>query len=505
MTEVAPKPPRRKSAAASTRRPYPVLTLRETLIFPLTTFPLAVGRESSLRAVEEASRGARQLVLLAQKQSDTEEPLAADLYTAGTLARVRHVLRAPDGTQQVWVQGLERIRVVQFHDAEPYLLARVERIPERQETPTPEVEALARNSLESFARLVAVSPFLPDELVNRAMNQDNPWGLLYLIASSLRVNVQERLEILELDGLRAKLDWLVSLPWGRHRGVGIDVARARQVLDEDHFGLDKIKARILEYLAVKKLRDERNVVERGREPILCLVGPPGVGKTSLGQSIARATGRKFVRLSLGGVHDEAEVRGHRRTYVGAMPGRIVEALRRAESMDPVFMLDEIDKVGADWRGDPSSALLEVLDPEQNRDFRDHYLDVSLDLGQVMFITTANTVDSIQPALRDRMEVIQLPGYFDDEKAGIATRFLVRKQLLAHGLDDTELHFDDGAIRAIIQEHTREAGVRNLEREIANVIRKVAREIAEGIPTGVAMTADRVRGYLGRPKFYPEIA
>src|ERR1700730_14197493 len=595
-TRTLTKPARRKAAAASTRRPYPVLTLRETLIYPLTTFPLAVGRESSLRAVEEASRGARQLVLLAQKQSETEEPLAADLFTAGTLARVRHVTRSPDGSQQVWVQGLERVRVVEFMDAEPYLLARVERIPERQEAPTPEVEALSRNALESFARLVAISPFLPDELVNRAMNQDNPWGLLYLIASSLRVNVQERLEILELDGLRAKyelvltllereiellelghklrgqvqervdkgqrefflreqlraiqkelgeedpqqaevnelrekvvgaslsnearteaqrelrrlerlptaspehsvirtyLDWLVSLPWGRHSGTGIDVARARKTLDEDHFGLEKVKERILEYLAVKKLREERNVVARTREPILCLVGPPGVGKTSLGQSIARATGRKFVRLSLGGVHDEAEVRGHRRTYVGAMPGRIVEALRRAESMDPVFMLDEIDKVGADWRGDPSSALLEVLGPDQNRDFRDHYLDVSLDLGQVMFITTANTVDSIQPALRDRLEVIQLPGYFDDEKAGSATRFLVRKQLLAHGLDETELRFDDDAIRAIIHEHTREAGVRNLDREIA-----------EGVASGDTMTSERVRGYLGRPRFFSEVA
>jgi ATP-dependent Lon protease len=287
--------------------------------------------------------------------------------------------------------------------------------------------------------------------------------------------------------------------------VGIDVARARQVLDEDHYGLEKIKERILEYLAVKKLREDRGVADRTREPILCLVGPPGVGKTSLGQSIARATDRKFVRLSLGGVHDEAEIRGHRRTYIGAMPGRIVQAFRRADSMDPVFMLDEIDKVGADWRGDPSSALLEVLDPEQNRDFRDHYLDVPLDLGQVMFITTANTVDTIQPALRDRMEVIQLPGYSEDEKVGIATRFLVRKQLHAHGLEEAELTIGEEALRVIIHEHTREAGVRNLEREIANVIRKAAREIAEGTATHVDVTADQVRVFLGRPKFYPEVA
>ena len=606
MTEIAPDSPRRKPAVSS-RRPYPVLTLRETVIFPLTTFPLAVGREASLRAVEEASRGGRQLVLLAQKQSETDDPGAQDLHTSGTLARLRHVVRAPDGTQQVWVQGLDRVRVLEFMDAEPYLMARVARVPERQETPTPEVEALARSALESFSRLVAVSPFLPDELMNRAMNQDSPWGLLYLIASSLRLNVQERLEILEMDGLRAKyervqslldreiellelghklrgqvqervekgqrefflreqlkaihkelgeedpqqaevnelrekvlaaslsdearteaerelrrlerlpsaspehsvirtyLDWLVSLPWGRHSGVGIDVAHARQVLDEDHYGLQKIKERILEYLAVKKLRQDRGVVDRTREPILCLVGPPGVGKTSLGQSVARATNRKFVRLSLGGVHDEAEIRGHRRTYVGAMPGRIVQALRRSESMDPVFMLDEIDKVGADWRGDPSSALLEVLDPEQNRDFRDHYLDVSLDLGQVMFITTANTVDSIQPALRDRMEAIQLPGYSDDEKVGIATRFLVRKQLLAHGLEEGELRFDTAALSAIIHEHTREAGVRNLEREIANVIRKAAREIAEGATRQIDVTVERLPDYLGRPKFYPEVA
>jgi ATP-dependent Lon protease len=584
-----------------------VLTLRETLIFPLTTQPLAVGREASLRAVEEASRGGRQLVLLAQKESDVEEPGSADLHTAGTLARIRHIVQAPDGTQQVWVQGLERVEVVEFLEAEPYLLARVKRVPERQESPTPEVEALGRNALESFARLVAVSPFLPDEHLNRAMNQESPLGLLYLIASSLRLTVQERLEVLEMDGLRTKyervqalldreiellelghklrgqvqekvekaqrefflreqlkaiqkelgeedpqqaeanelrekvaaallsdearaeaeremrrlerlptaspehsvirtyLDWLLALPWGRYNSIGIDVARARQVLDEDHYGLDRIKERILEYLAVKKLRQDRQVVERTREPILCLVGPPGVGKTSLGQSIARATGRKFVRLSLGGVHDEAEIRGHRRTYVGAMPGRIVEALRRAESMDPVFMLDEIDKVGADWRGDPSSALLEVLDPEQNRDFRDHYLDVPLDLGQIMFITTGNTVDSIQPALRDRMEVIELVGYSEEEKLGIASRFLVRKQLLAHGLEPGELHLGDDAIRVIINEHTREAGVRNLEREIATAIRKVAREIAEGRPTAVELTAERVRGYLGRPKFFPEVA
>jgi ATP-dependent Lon protease len=597
----------RAPGGATPGRPYPVLTLRETLVFPLTTFPLAVGREPSLRAVEEATRGSRQLVLLVQKEAETEEPGPTDLYEIGTLARIRHIVRGPDGTQQVWVHGLERIRVLEFLEAEPYLLARIQPLPERDDDPRPEVDALARSALDLFQRLVGLSPFLPDELVNRAMNQDNPLALLYLIASSLRLNVPDRIDLLQMDGLRAKyervlsllareidllelgeklrgqiqervekgqrefflreqlkaihkelgeedpqqaelrelrekiegasltdearreadrelgrlerlpsaspehsfirtyLDWLIGIPWGKITHDPIDVAHARQVLDDDHYGLDKIKERILEYLAVKKLREERGVVDRTREPILCLVGPPGVGKTSLGQSIARATGRKFVRMSLGGVHDEAEIRGHRRTYVGAMPGRVAQALRRAEAMDPVFMFDEIDKVGADWRGDPSSALLEVLDPEQNRDFRDHYLDVPLDLGQVMFITTANTIDTIQPALRDRMEIIALPGYTEEEKVGIACRFLVPKQIAAHGLTPDEIEIDTPSVRTVIRDYTREAGVRNLEREIASVIRKAAREIAEGTTPRVIVAPDTVRTYLGRPKYYPEAA
>jgi ATP-dependent Lon protease len=576
------------------------------LVFPLTTVPLAVGREQSLRAVEEATRSGRQLALLVQKQAEMEEPEPDDLYPVGTLARIRHVMRAPDGSQQVWVQGLERIRAVAFREDEPYLVARVEVLPENDEG-SAEVVALARSALELFQRLVALSPFLPDELVNRAMNLDRPRSLLYLVASSLRLNVQERVELLETDGMRAKyervlvllereiellelgqklrgevqervekgqrefflreqlraiqkelgeedpqhaevrelrekieatplteearkeadrelarleriptaspehslirtyLDWLISLPWGRLTGGDIDVGRARQVLEEDHYGLEKVKERILEHLAVKKLRDERGVAEQGREPILCFVGPPGVGKTSLGQSIARAMRRKFVRMALGGVHDEAEIRGHRRTYVGALPGRVVQALRRAESMDPVFMLDEIDKVGADWRGDPSSALLEVLDPEQNRDFRDHYLDLPLDLSRVTFITTANTTETIQPALRDRMELIQLPGYAEDEKVGIASRFLVPKQLAAHGLTADEVAVTEGAIRTIIRDHTREAGVRNLEREIATVIRKAAREVAERGAKHVEVTPQRVRAFLGQPKFHAEVA
>ncbi len=600
-----PEPPSRRRGSRR-RSSYPVLPLRETLVFPLTTFPLAVGREQSLRAIEEGSRKGRQVVLLVQRAPDVEDPGPDDLYGIGTLARIRHVVRSPEGNQQVWVQGLERVRVVSFVETEPFLVARVDPLPEVEDA-TPEVEALARSALDLFQRLVAVSPFLPDEMANRAMNQDNPRSLLYLVASSLRLNIQERMEVLEMDGIRAKyekvlgllereiellelgqklrgeiqervekgqrefflreqlraiqkelgeedpqqaeitelrekiaearlseearkeadrelsrlerlpsaspehsvirtfLDWLISMPWGRFTSMPIDVPAARAVLDEDHYGLDKVKERIVEYLAVKKLREERGVAEQTREPILCFVGPPGVGKTSLGQSIARAMGRRFVRMSLGGVHDEAEIRGHRRTYVGAMPGRFAQALRRAESMDPVFMLDEIDKVGADWRGDPSSALLEVLDPEQNKDFRDHYLDLPLDLAHVMFITTANTMETIQPALRDRMEIIQLPGYTEDEKVGIAQQFLVPKQLKAHGLVPDEIALTEASLRTLIHDYTREAGVRNLEREIATVVRKAAREIAEGGATRVEVTPERVAAYLGRPKFHAEVA
>ncbi len=602
-----PEPPPTPSPTPRRRRStYPVLPLRETLVFPLTTYPLSVGREQSLRAIEEGSRRGRHVALLVQKEPDVENPGPSDLYEVGTLARVRHIVRSPDGSQQVWVQAIERIRVREYVSTEPFLLVRAEVLAEPDER-SPEIEALARSALDLFQRLVAISPFLPEEIVNRAMNQESPRSLLYLVASSLRLNVAERVELLQTDGLRPKLervigllereiellelgqklrgeiqervekgqrefflreqmraiqkelgeedpqqaevtelrqkigaaqlpeearkeaerelsrlerlpsaspehsvirtylDWLLSMPWGRFTSVPIDVPAARTVLDEDHYGLDKVKQRILEYLAVKKLREERGTSDQSHEPILCFVGPPGVGKTSLGQSISRAMGRKFVRMSLGGVRDEAEIRGHRRTYVGALPGRFAQALRRADSMDPVFMLDEIDKVGADWRGDPSSALLEVLDPEQNKDFRDHYLDLPLDLSRVMFITTANTVETIQPALADRMEIIQLPGYTEHEKVGIARQFLAPKQLKAHGLHDGEVVLQEEALRTLIRDYTREAGVRNLEREIATVLRKSAREIAEGLKPPIDITTERVRGYLGRAKFHSEIA
>src|SRR2546421_1283555 len=306
--------------------------------------------------------------------------------------------------------------------------------------------------------------------------------------------------------IRTYLDLLVSLPWSVTTEGQLDVLAARGVLDADHYDLDKVKQRIVEHLAVRRLKQERGSTDKGREPILCFVGPPGVGKTSLGQSIARAMGRKFVRASLGGVHDEAEIRGHRRTYIGALPGRIIQAIRRAESNDPVFMLDEVDKIGADWRGDPSSALLEVLDPEQNKDFRDNYLDVPFDLSRVMFITTANTLDSVPPALRDRMEVLQLSGYTEEEKVQIALQFLIPKQLDAHGLRSEEVSFGDQALRLVIGEYTREAGVRNLEREIAGVLRRVAALIVGGESVGVVeVDLERVRDALGKRRLYDESA
>ncbi len=632
--------------------PIPILALRETIVFPLTTAPLAVGRERSIRLIDSVQGSNRLIGLVAQRSPEVEVARPDDLYRVGSLARILRVLRAPDGTQSVWVQALERLRIEEFTQEEPFLVARVTVLPDPDEHSL-EVEALSRRALDAFQRLVSVSPFLPDELVPRALNLESRRALFYLIASSLRINLEERQALLEIDTLKQRylrllvqldreiellelgaklqgdvreridksqreyflreqlraiqqelgeedpaqaelnelrekvraahlspearreaerelsrlerlppaspehsvirtyLDWLLAMPWNRSRGVEIDVARARRVLDEDHYDLEKVKDRILEYLAVKKLRQERGVdaqeaasttaeaepngasaAEPGletpppashsgtldeppaagkpvggefREPILCFVGPPGVGKTSLGQSIARALGRKFVRMSLGGVRDEAEIRGHRRTYIGALPGRIIQAIRRAESNDPVFMLDEIEKVGQDWRGDPSSALLEVLDPEQNRDFRDHYLDVSFDLSRVMFITTANTVDTIHPALRDRMEILTLPGYTEAEKLGIARRFLIPKQLAAHGLRPDELEYSDEALHVTIQDYTREAGVRNLEREIASVVRKAAKAIAEGTTQRVLVTPEVVREYLGRPKFFAEAA
>jgi ATP-dependent Lon protease len=600
----------------------PMLPLRDSVVFPLTAVPLAVGQARSLRLVDDVMRGNRLLALVAQRDAKAEPAGPDDLYRVGTAGVIHQLARVPDGTVRLMVQGLERIRVLDWVGAEPYPVARIQVAPDPVDQAT-EAEALRRAVVDIFRRLVAASAELADEMAAAVENVADPRHVAYLVASVLPLDAAVRQQLLETDPLTAKLrrlvdllqrelavrelgrkitsdteerlskkqreyylreqlrsiqrelgedeegssqaaqlrrrieeaglpdearreaerelgrlaglspaspeygmvvtylEWMASLPWTKVSGGAIDIHRARHVLDEDHYDLEKIKDRILEYLAVKKLREERQGGKGGtatpaepprvtgdspaREPILCFVGPPGVGKTSLGQSIARALGRQFVRMSLGGVRDEAEIRGHRRTYIGALPGRIIQGLRRAESRDPVFMLDEIDKIGADWRGDPSSALLEVLDPAQNHTFADNYLGVAFDLSQVLFIATANTLETIPGPLRDRMEILTLSGYTDEEKIGIAREYLVPKQLAAHGLAPEELSFDPEAIRLVIRGYTREAGVRNLEREIAAVARKVARRLAEGHREPVRITAGSLTEYLGRPRFFDEAA
>jgi ATP-dependent Lon protease len=608
----------------------PVLPLGGgNVVFPLALVPLVVAQPRSVRLVDDVMRRDRLLALVAQRSEAAEVPGPADLHRIGTAGLVRQLARAADGTLRVIVQGIERVRLLDFTATEPYPIARVEPDPDRTE-PGVEVEALRQAVVDLFGRLVKLTDGLPDELAATAEALADPRQVVYLVATAAPLSGEARQQILELDPVGAKLrrlvellqhevavrelgqkittetqerlsktqrdyflreqlrsiqrelgegeeqaelteirrrldaadlpeearaeaerelgrlaiippaspeygivrtylDWMVSLPWHRHTGGAIDIGRARQVLDEDHYDLEKIKDRILEYLAVKKLREERlarpnpdaatggaavpppnaraetPTDQEAREPILCFVGPPGVGKTSLGQSIARALGRKFVRMSLGGVHDEAEIRGHRRTYIGALPGRIIQAIRGAGASDPVMMLDEIDKIGADWRGDPSSALLEVLDPAQNDAFVDTYLGVPFDLSGVLFITTANTLDTVPPPLRDRMEVLTLSGYTDEEKVQIARRYLIPKQIAAHGLTAEELSFDDAATRRIVRDYTREAGVRGLDRQIATVGRRVARDVAEGRSASVRVTPDLVESYLGRPTFVEDVS
>ena len=586
----------------------PILPLRGTVVFPLTVVPLAAAQARSLRLIDEVMSGDRSVGLLLQNDAEMEGAGPNDVRTIGTLGSILQMMRVPDGSVRLAVQGSERIRILDWVSEEPFLVAKVERIPETIED-TVEVEALTRNTLELFQRLVSLVSHLPDELVTAALNVEDPKHLVYLVATNLRMEPEERQELLEEDSVKEKLvrlnafiqkeldvlelgkklqtevqeemgksqreyylreqmkaiqkelgeasdgeaeiadlrakvdearmpeeadkearreldrlsklppaaaeygviktylDWLTTLPWNISTEGEINIQKARETLDEDHYGLEKIKDRILEYLAVKKLKQdaasESDTPVRNREPILCFVGPPGVGKTSLAQSIARALGREMTRMSLGGVRDEAEIRGHRRTYVGAMPGRIIQAIRRAGTNDPVFVLDEVDKLGSDWRGDPSSALLEVLDPEQNNSFRDHYLDVAFDLSRVMFIATANMLDTIPAPLRDRMEIIELAGYTDEDKLQIARRYLIPKQVEATGLKSIELAWDDDAVMQIIQHYTREAGVRNLERELGTVARKVATRVAEGKEAPAEIEKEQIREYLGRPRFFYE--
>jgi ATP-dependent Lon protease len=579
----------------------PLLPLRDTVLFPQSILPLAAGRTSSLNLIEDAARSGQLIGVFTQRDPATEDPQDADLYRIGTLAAIHKVLKQPDGTVRLVVQGLARVRLVEMAQVRPYLKARVE---EPAEVSPPagdlETEALVRNASTLFRQIVALSPLLPDELASMIQNVAEPGRLADVIAASLptlsttvkqelleTTDVKARLarlaaaltkeaEVLELgskiqsqvesevgksqrefylreqlkaiqkelgqtddraqelDELRQKidaagmteeakkealreldrlskmppaaaeytvartyLDWLVALPWSKETTDNLDIGQARTVLDEDHWGLDKVKDRILEYLAVKSMRPA------GKDPILCFVGPPGVGKTSLGRSVARALGRKFHRISLGGMRDEAEIRGHRRTYIGALPGQIIQGLRRTESRNPVFMLDEIDKLGMDFRGDPASALLEVLDPEQNVGFRDHYVDVAFDLSKILFITTANVLDPVPPALRDRMEIIEIAGYTEDEKIHIARQHLVPKQVKDHGLTETEIRWTDAALRLLVRNYTREAGLRNLEREIAAVTRKVAKRRVEGHTEPVEVTETLVGDLLGAPRYQVE--
>lgn len=593
-----------------TTQALPVLPLKNAVVFPQLVVPLAVGRPRSLRLLEDLPPDDRIMAVAAQFDEHVEEARWDEIRHIGTRVRVQHLLKLPDGTVQIAVQGLERIRLLEQTEDAPYLRAVYEELPEGTEEPLPplEDEALLRSVRASFQQLVAIAPYLPAELLQASLAIEDDAHLAYFVAHHIRLSVDQRQRLLEQDGPKAKLrsllglmahelevlelgrqiqsqaeesigksqreyflreqlraiqrelgeldtesaeiselrerlqrsgmpaeasreaereltrleripsaspessvirtyiELLLSLPWNRSTEEVIDVNHARRVLDTDHYDLEKVKQRIIEHLAVRRLKQDRGAEGGGREPILCFVGPPGVGKTSLGQSIARAMGRKFARASLGGVHDEAEVRGHRRTYIGAMPGRIIQAIRRAESNDPVFILDEVDKIGADWRGDPSSALLEVLDPEQNKDFRDNYLDVPFDLSKVMFICTANTLDSVPPALRDRMEVLQLSGYTEDEKVQIARRFLIPKQIQAQGLKRGEVRFSDRFTRKLVRDYTREAGVRNLEREIAGVLRRAAADIAAGTAQGpIVVDQARIREALGRPRFFNESA
>ena len=576
-----------------------ILPLRGTVLFPHAVVPLGAGRASSVRLLEEAVSSGRLIGAVLQRDASEEAPGRDGLHDVGTLTVIHKVLKQPDGTLRLVVQGVGRFHLGEVVQAQPYLRARIEPLPDdtAADATDLESEALRRSAMALFEKIVMLSPALPDELTNVAENAQGGGQLVDLIAASLgtlplvlrqellaTVDVKLRLqklvaalakeaEVLELgskiqsdvqsemsktqrdyylreqlkaiqkelgdtddrtqevETLRAKIeaagmpeeakteavreldrlskmppaaaeytvartyiDWLVSMPWKAETTDSVDIEAARVILDEDHEALEKIKDRILEYLAVKKIRPD------GKDPILCFVGPPGVGKTSLGRSIARALGRKFHRISLGGMRDEAEIRGHRRTYIGALPGQIVQGLRRAGTKNPVLMLDEIDKLGMDFRGDPASALLEVLDPEQNGTFRDHYLDVPLDLSRVLFITTANVMDTVPAPLRDRMEIIPLAGYTEEEKLGIARTHLVPKQAREHGLAATDITFTPESLRLLARGYTREAGVRGLERQIASVCRKVARRHAEGRTEPVTVTPDLVTTFLGAPHF-----
>ncbi len=578
----------------------PLLPVRDVVIYSYMILPLMVGREKSIRAVEQAVAGNRLIFLATQKTSTDEDPSPNDIFSTGTVAMVVKMLKLPDGRVKILVQGVAKGRIVSYLSSANYFMVQIDKIQEPAvEGITIEIEALMRTVKENSEKILQLRGIVSPDAVAILDSIEEPGRLADLVASNLKLRVEESQQILEiidpvprlkkvnemlskeleLSAMQAKiqtqakeemgkthreyflreqlkaiqselgeidektkeieefrskivkakipsevqkeadkqlsrlsqmhpdaaeasiirtyLDWIVELPWSKSTRDKLDIKRAKQILDEDHYDLEKIKDRILEYLGVRKLNKQM------KGPILCFVGPPGVGKTSLGKSIARALGRKFTRISLGGLRDEAEIRGHRRTYIGALPGRIIQGLKNSGSNNPVFMLDEIDKVGADFRGDPSAALLEVLDPEQNHAFSDHYLNVPFDLSKVMFIATANLADPIIPALKDRMEIIELSGYIDEEKLKIARQYLIPRQVKENGLKSGDLDITDEAILNIINQYTREAGLRNLEREIANVCRKIARKIAEGEKKVTRITAKNLNKFLGVPRILPD--
>ncbi len=602
-----------EQAATGSKYPdiLPILPLRGVIVYPQTAVPLTVGQPRSVKLVDDVVGADKLVGLVASTNPELESPGPNDLYKVGTIAIVHRLLRAPDGTIRLLVQGMDRFRLGDFVEEEPYLKAHIELAPEVVEKGL-EIDALARNARDQFQQITQMIPSFPEELAGSITAVEDPLQTAYTIANFQRMDIRDSQEILEIDSvadklkkligllvreaevlqlgqkiqneargeiekvqreyflreqmkaiqkelgekdeqaaeaeefrkkiedakmpeesdkqarrelerlsrlpsaaaeygvIRSYLDWLVSLPWSKSTPDNLDIGHAREILDKDHYGLQDVKERILEFLAIRKLRIDRkdeikqpseDKIRREREGvILCFVGPPGVGKTSLGQSIARAMDRKFVRASLGGVRDEAEIRGHRRTYIGSMPGRILQALRRIESKNPVFMLDEIDKLTFDFHGDPASALLEVLDPEQNSEFRDNYLEVAFDLSQVFFITTANTLETIPGPLRDRMEIIYLSGYTESEKIAIAKGYLIPRQIRENSLREDEVKFTDDSLRKLIREYTREAGVRSLERRIGAVCRKIGTRIAEGKLQSVEVTPALVEEYLDHPIF-----
>ncbi len=585
----SPVPP---ASAPAERRRIPVLPVRDTVLFPHAVLPLTVGRESSIQLIESLGEE-RTIIVAAQIDPRLDSPTPADLHTIGTLATVHKVVRMPNQSRFVFTEGVTRVRLTNFVQTDPFMVAEIEAIEDVTPGENPAYEALVRNVIDQFRQIVTESPTLSDELSTIAANIEEPSRLVDFVASSLpflttadkqtlleTASIDQRLELLnkllvkeievqqlrakiqndvqdqvqqsqrdyylreqlkaiqkelgeqdegqrEIDDLRKKIDaagmpedvkkeamkelsrlsrmspmaadysltrnyieWLAVLPWQKSSAAKVDISKARETLDEDHYELKKVKDRILDYLSVLELKPDM------KGPILCFVGPPGVGKTSLGRSIARATGRKFQRISLGGMHDEAEIRGHRRTYIGALPGQIIQCIKRAETNDPVIMLDEVDKLGRDFRGDPAAALLETLDPEQNSTFRDNYLDVPFDLSKVLFICTANMLDTVPPPLIDRMEIIPLQGYSEEEKLHIANRYLVPRQIKENGITPEQIEFPAEAIGHIVRHYTREAGVRKLEQTIGTICRKQARRIVEGNKEKLIVTPSVVRDFLG---------